>query len=71
MEPLAKDPMSVDKDNIVEEVGGNSKICKTKFWVDFWAEVSKFKNMVRLNFLANSNWLLQLSSSLGFLIPEA
>lgn len=71
MEPLAKDPISIDKNNIVEKVGDNSKVGKTKFWVNSWAEVSKFKNIVRLDFLANSKWLVQLSSSSAFLIPGA
>ena len=49
VEPLVKNLISVNKDNIIDKIGNNSKVSRAKFEV----KTAKFKNLEKL-FLTKS-----------------
>lgn len=61
MELLARDPVFINKNNIVDAIGDSD------------SEISgvKYKNMIMLDFLTKSKLLVDPSSGTGFLTPGA
>lgn len=66
MKTLVKNLISINQNNTVDKIGGDSKIGRAKFQANPRVKAAKSKNMVKSDFLAKFKFLVELNSGLSF-----